>query len=336
MVPTLSLDYTSSDTTGAKQRSSPVSSSKAEVGAAMQMMTVKQLMIALGLPSAVVTLPVVETVWNKLLKVSPDLLELYVTLASATGLYPLEMLVKNLPTYLKYLPQDMGLFPGHQARGFFAEALAAKFPSVGGKPNFNACFQTHFDFFEVRLAVTGTNLETGKSEIFSVDTTPNFPVADAIRISMGLPLVYKPLVIREKELGDMLPKWVAGAWVDGGYLNNLPMPAFDHAKAANDGPDTLGLRLEEDQRLAIETFGDMLKVWPVGLGFMGVGESAISESWGFTSQSIALDTTGLSLLNFKPDPKTRNKAVSLAHQKTLEYFGAEHLEMEPQQVQVPR
>src|SRR5262249_36487708 len=125
-----------------------------------------------------------------LLKAAPNFLQLYADFTGTSGLHPVQLLLRHLPQYLEFLPADMGLFPGYQARRFFAEALAAKYPSATGTPNFNASFRAHYDFFGIKLAVTGTNLETGKSELFSNDTTPFFPVADAIRISMGLPLVY--------------------------------------------------------------------------------------------------------------------------------------------------
>ena len=136
--------------------------------------------------------------------------ELYAKVTGTGGLFPIQMLLSHLPQYLDFLPLDMGLFPGFQARRFFAEAIAAKYPSVTGTPNFNVTFRDHQHFFKTKLAVTGTNLKTGKSELFSCDTTPHFPVADAIRISMGLPLVYKPLVIRKEELRGI------------GRINGLP------------------------------------------------------------------------------------------------------------------
>jgi predicted acylesterase/phospholipase RssA len=341
MVPMLSLDVTSSDPSGGEVRATKDSSSESADSLALKKQVLLSAAIALtpaGAGAAAIAklgAAAIAELWERLLRVAPDLLQIYATLTGTTGLFPIQMLLKHLDKYLAYLPEDMGLFPGYQARRFFAEALAAKFPSSTGRPNFNVMFKSHYDFFGVKLAVTGTNLETGKSEIFSVDTTPYFPVADAVRISMGLPLVYKPLVIRTEELKGLLPSWVAGVWVDGGYLSNLPITAFDRNREATAQPDTLGLRLEEDQRVEIRTFSDFLKVWPIGFGFMGTGESVISESWGHTSQSIALDTTGLSLLNFKPDPKARQAVVSRAHEATLKYFGAEKVEMEPQPIQIP-
>src|SRR5438552_361185 len=66
-----------------------------------------------------------------------------------------------------------------------------------------------------KLAVTRTNLETSKSGIFSSDTSGNFPVADAVRISMSLPLAYKPVAVRpEDDRGRAFRDWHHGLWVD--------------------------------------------------------------------------------------------------------------------------
>ncbi len=341
MVPKLFLTAreTGDPTGGEVRQAAPPSEGKGDA-VALKATAVKALIRALA-PQLGVTIDAAKLggaalamLWNRILRVLPELLQIYADLNGITGVKPVKMLLQHLPKYLEYLPEDMGLFPGYQARTFLAELLAAKFPSLDGKPNFNVSFQTHFDFFGIKLVVTGTNLETGKSEIFSVDTTPNFPVADAVRISMGLPLVFKPLVIRESQIAAT-DRSYAGVWVDGGLFNNLPITAFDREKKAADGPDTLGLRLEEDKVQPIESFGDLLRVWPLGLGIGGTGESAISDSWGNTAQTIALDTEGLSLLNFKPDPKLRQGAVDRARQKTLDYF-AGVIEMRPEKLTVRR
>lgn len=240
---------------------------------------------------------------------------------------PLEMVITqgNREAYLAFLGEDMGLFPGYEARKFLAEVIAYKLPLLNGKPRYNATFEELYHTFQVKLAITGTNLETGKSGIFSVDTTPRFPVADAVRISMSLPLAYKPVVIREDERhkmsgSDYLPDWVNGVWIDGGYLNNIPLHVFDLEEGAN--PKTLGLRLEiENLPEHIESIAGFLLKWPIQFGFFGAGEAHVTESHRNLSSTIILDTTGLDLLNFSPDPDKRDEAIARAKKTTLEYFG---------------
>lgn len=133
-------------------------------------------------------------------------------------------------------------------------------------------FKEFKEVFGCNLYLTGTNLETNKSQIFSTETTPNFYVEDAVRISMSLPMVYKPMIIRDNSLD-----FLNGVWIDGGYLNNSPMDIFDSNK-------TLGLRLErfsgpfKDERKDIKSLFDFLTVWPIISGVYGSGESHISET----------------------------------------------------------
>ena len=71
----------------------------------------------------------------------------------------------------------------------------------------------------------GTNLSTGFGEVFSFEHTPRVRVADAVRISMSIPLFFASV---ENPRGDR--------YVDGGVLDNYPVKLFDREKylAEND------------------------------------------------------------------------------------------------------
>lgn len=65
----------------------------------------------------------------------------------------------------------------------------------------------------------GTNLSTGFSEVFSAEHTPRICIADAVRISMSIPLFF---AARRSGRGDV--------YIDGGVLDNYPIKLFDRAK----------------------------------------------------------------------------------------------------------
>ncbi len=65
----------------------------------------------------------------------------------------------------------------------------------------------------------GTNLSTAFSEVFSAEHTPRMCVADAVRISMSIPLFF---AARRSARGDV--------YVDGGVLDNYPIKLFDRKK----------------------------------------------------------------------------------------------------------
>jgi NTE family protein len=162
-------------------------------------------------------------------------------------------------------------------------------------------------------------LESGKSGIFSHRTTPNFPVADAVRISMSLPLAYKPYVIRPEQYHPVdLPEWVNGVWIDGGYLNNLPLHVFDSDGGVR---HILGVRLElEPSTQPVEQHGHFVGRYPLAFGFLGAGEAHVGPGTRNDSQTVVLDTTDLHLLQFSYPPSIIDAVSDRTRKQILEYF----------------
>ena len=69
------------------------------------------------------------------------------------------------------------------------------------------------------LYFLGTNLSTHYGEIFSFEHTPRMCIADAVRISMSIPLFF---AAKRSMRGDV--------YVDGGVLDNYPVKLFDRMK----------------------------------------------------------------------------------------------------------
>ena len=69
------------------------------------------------------------------------------------------------------------------------------------------------------LYVYGTNLSTYFSEVFSIEHSPDMRLADAIRISMSLPVFYTAIRNTRNDV-----------YVDGGLLDNFPVKLFDREK----------------------------------------------------------------------------------------------------------
>ncbi|MDP5120506.1 MAG: patatin-like phospholipase family protein [Spirosomaceae bacterium] len=123
------------------------------------------------------------------------------------------------------------------------------------------------------LYVTGANLSSQQVEVFSHETYPNMRVADAVRISMSIPLYYRALWLSPegKVVDEPTPSDKCSLFVDGGLLMNYPVEVFDSTKylADNGGgntsifnEETIGFRLERceqidheiDQRSGIAPF----------------------------------------------------------------------------------
>lgn len=78
------------------------------------------------------------------------------------------------------------------------------------------------------LYFIGTNLSTSFSEIFSAEHTPRTCIADAVRISMSIPLFF---AAKRSTRGDV--------YVDGGVLDNYPIKIFDREKYIKTGNSTV-------------------------------------------------------------------------------------------------
>lgn len=100
---------------------------------------------------------------------------------------------------------------------FFREWMGNLVKEKMGTPN--ATFQDLRNRKKPDLYVYGTNLSTHFSEVFSVERTPNMRIADAVRISMSLPVFFKAIRNTRNDV-----------YVDGGVLNNYPVKLFDREK----------------------------------------------------------------------------------------------------------
>jgi NTE family protein len=86
------------------------------------------------------------------------------------------------------------------------------------------------------LHVVGTNVTLKRPQIFNAKNTPDFPIWQAIRISIGLPLLFPPV-------------WVDGCYYcDGGVAYNYPIDLFDEGDTPN--PATLGIKLMIPKEIA--------------------------------------------------------------------------------------
>ena len=101
------------------------------------------------------------------------------------------------------------------------------------------------------LYIVAANISRQRAEVFSALHTPNVAVADAVRMSMSIPIFFEALRFDGKSFGD------GDYYVDGGLFDNFPMHIFDQPELAGrnwsfrEGInwETLGLFLYPDQYL---------------------------------------------------------------------------------------
>jgi predicted acylesterase/phospholipase RssA len=239
--------------------------------------------------------------------------------AKEVGEQPFKVLLDNLLDYVTYLPADMGLFSGQAAREEFdkviRQAIRKKHPSMAQaeldkRPAIT--FQDLTDLFpdSPKLVLTGSNVSTGRTQLFSKDHTPDFPVADATRISMSLPFLYKPYVITTRRDEKWPP---CGTYVDGGWWNNI-----SYRDTGFPASQTLALRLEVVPPDRVATVGQLFGK-ALNQGLFGTGESQVLPH--YEANIILLDVRPLSLIKFKPPPADLDKVTKRSRRRVFFAFG---------------
>jgi NTE family protein len=137
----------------------------------------------------------------------------------------------------KRLVEDFGWYKGD----FFHDWISKLVNQKLGSPNV-----TFRDLKEAKrpdLYVYGTNLSTRFGEVFSVEHTPSTRIADAVRISMSIPLFFAAFKNARKDV-----------YVDGGVLNNYPVKLFDREiKNLWQGIQTPALILSTKRRSGLDS-----------------------------------------------------------------------------------
>ena len=209
--------------------------------------------------------------------------------------------------------------------------------------NANATFRHLKEAGNPELYVYGTNLSTRYGEVFSAEHSPNSRIADAVRVSMSIPLFFTAIRNARDDV-----------YVDGGVLNNFPVKLFDREKYIS--PDkldhmgrktdyydkenrrflkkhpgrspyrynreTLGFRLDSKQEIGVFRYGaepvhqkvddffDYIKAL-IGTIIDSQGSSHLhSDDW---QRTIYIDTLGVGATDF---------GLSEAKKKKLEESGA--------------
>jgi NTE family protein len=155
------------------------------------------------------------------------------------------------------------------------------------------------------LYIVASNLSRKQAEIFSYNTTPQTAVADAVRLSMSIPLYFEAVRFDGKEFGK------GDYYLDGGLYSNYPIHLFDQPRFAQGNRfyknginwETLGLFLKSDD---METHGKSIS--PENLfDFITLTIRSFYDSHALSNldknivdrkRSIIIDDCGVSPLQF--------------------------------------
>lgn len=257
-------------------------------------------------------------------------------------------IMDHLEKYVHSLLCEGGVFSGFAALAFFQTHLTEwikKQPYGKGRKGSEINFEEFYEISGVNLVISAVNVVKHKPVYFSAEHTPKFPVAEAVAISMNLPLVFKPIEVKavgemDEELG-IKPEDYIGRFVDGGLLNNLPIHAFDYLMTEEEReeysmhPNILGLRLTEGidpldiwykapEKKAPEQNNGAYPIWDLLADLLPTllypSEEGQIRSLDERSQTIELYTYELSTLEFAPSIDKRRNPVARASMAVYEYF----------------
>lgn len=242
------------------------------------------------------------------------------------------------------LVNEFGWYKGD----FFREWISGLINKKLGHPN--ATFRDLNQAQRPDLYVYGTNLSTRFGEVFSFKHTPRTRIADAVRISMSIPLFFAAFKNIRNDV-----------YVDGGVLNNYPVKLFDrenyispenrprmgietgYYKEENDkflqkhpdsskyvyNKETLGFRLDSKQEIGvfrdgaepqhhkIEDLFDYIKaLMTTILESQGNGHLH-SDDW---QRTIYIDTLGVGTTDFDLTDKMKKDLENSGRKGAEEYF----------------
>lgn len=187
------------------------------------------------------------------------------------------------------------------------------------------------------LYVTGSNLSEQTLVVFSYETYPEMRVADAVRVSMSIPLYYRGLWVDSKgKTYDVPQKNVkTSLFADGGLLLNFPIDVFDNEKYINGKSDepmfnnqTLGFRLERCTQIDHE-LNNKDGLAPFEINDMSSYMAALSglimrnvnpPNPKDYERTIYINDNGMSARVRKIEPAEKNLMLAAGQLGVIEYF----------------
>ncbi|MCK9182616.1 MAG: patatin-like phospholipase family protein [Fibrobacteraceae bacterium] len=146
------------------------------------------------------------------------------------------------------------------------------------------------------LYVSVTDITTHCNKIFSAETAPDMPVAEAVRMSMSIPLYFESIKFNNDQ------------YADGGTVNNYPMEVFDKPGYVSDpanfkdgiNNETLGCHLftPEGSVEKIQKIGLVQYVIDLMKTLLNTQEIEFSQTPNLIKRSANISNCGISAVDF--------------------------------------
>ncbi len=273
---------------------------------------------------------------------SQNFLELKDVMAENTGSSWAKVLLHSgtIIGFINKLKADYGIFKGEFLRNWIERII---FEKTGIKD------ATFFELAELKakngnpknfkdIYLIGTNVSTGETEVFSHEHTRDMIIADAVRISMSIPILFVPHQRYDKINGVRTLK-TNDRYIDGGVTENYPLWLFDNSKYLENtkGPgfsqinqETLGFRLVpwntkvryEQQRApdSKDIDGLISFIFSIINCYLEKQESEHARQKESLHRTIYIDTVGVSMLDFNLSDENKRNLINAGYRAADEYF----------------
>lgn len=162
------------------------------------------------------------------------------------------------------------------------------------------------------LYIVGTNISLKTSVVFSYETTPKMEVAEAVRISMSIPLYFEALKSDEKRN----VKKKEYIYADGSIMRNYPINLFDYNGI---NYETLGVQFKNKTKYS-ETNNIVDYIKNLFNALLKVQEDIYNNDVINQKRSININTGGISALDFDISEKDYNFLYNQGYEAALDYF----------------
>lgn len=181
------------------------------------------------------------------------------------------------------------------------------------------------------LFIVASNISRHRPEVFSLKTTPDVAVADAVRLSMSIPLYFEALRFDGSHFGD------GDYYVDGGLYDNYPLELFDDKSYVRNPAkyyegvnwETLGLFLEPDEYKYADVVEFPKNLWEfvalTGKNYYDAHQMAgLRENLLEKKRTITISDCGVSAVDFdiKPGSEIYTRLYEAGRQAVEQYLGS--------------
>jgi NTE family protein len=161
------------------------------------------------------------------------------------------------------------------------------------------------------LYIVGTDLSYKTSVIFSYETTPKMEVAEAVRISMSIPLFFE--TVKSDTNRD---KNKTHIYADGSIMRNYPINIFDYNGI---NYETLGMQFKNKTKYS-ETRNLIDYISNLFNSLLKVQEDLYNNDITNQGRTININTGGISALDFDINEKDYNFLYKQGYEAALDYF----------------